>query len=481
MRGHYGFVTEFDSVCPRAQTLMGRSLKSRLAWLVGAFALLQAGGVLLLAYTAVEHELDVQKRRLLEDRAHQAHMLIEELRDAAAVRDNAYRLVEIMRGRAELHVAVAAASRTEKYVASSPIASASIDRLWGQTWQTDGFLEWSAAPQDTPVLSIAAAGRTRDQQAYDIVVSIERSDDSQLLDEIRLAAAASAPIALAAIFLGALLILSIGLRPLSRFQQAVDAVTVRSLSARLDTRLLPAELARLGTAFNQMLDRLDDEVTRLWQFGGDLAHELKTPLATVMGRSQVALSRERSVEELARVLEENIEEARRLAGIVSDMLFLARAEDSGSAVRPAPLRLQELARKVADYLELVAAERDLTIEVQGEATVQADAGLMERALLNLLSNAVRHAATGSSIVVRIGHTPGPTRIEVVNTGKPIPPEYMAHLFERFYRVPDPTSQGRGGTGLGLAIVKAIMDLHCGSVGVTSEPTGEVRFWLEFPG
>lgn len=171
---------------------------------------------------------------------------------------------------------------------------------------------------------------------------------------------------------------------------------------------------------------------------------------------------------------------RRLASVVSDMLFLARAEDSGSAVRQVQLPLHELACKVADYLQLVAEERGLTIDVQGEAMVQADAGLVERALLNLMSNAVRHAALGSSIGVRISPAPGATRIEVANTGNPIPPEHMARLFERFYRVPDPTSQARAGTGLGLAIVKSIMQLHSGSVGVASDPAGEVRFWLEFP-
>lgn len=270
------------------------------------------------------------------------------------------------------------------------------------------------------------------------------------------------------------------LRPLSRFQQAVDAVTVRSLSARLETRFLPAELARLGTAFNQMLDRLHDEVTRLWQFGGDLAHELKTPLATIMGRSQVALSRERGQEELARVLEENIQEVRRLASMVSDMLFLSRTEDPRSAVRLAQLPLQDVARKVADYFEVVAEQRDLKVDVQGGATVQADAGLVERALLNLMSNAVRHAAAGSSIAVRIRHSPSGSRVEVANTGTHIRPEHMEHLFERFYRVPESTSHALGGTGLGLAIVKAIMQLHSGSVGVESDTAGEVRFWLEFP-
>lgn len=232
------------------------SLKSRLAWLVGGLALLQGLVVLWLSYATFERELGAQRRQLLLDSAQQARLLIEDLSDAEAIRNNAYRLVEIMTGRGELHVAVASAGRRESYVASSPTASASLDNLWNETWQADGFLEWFLPLQATPMLSVAAAVQTRDSQPYEIVVSIDRSEDAKLLHRLRLTAITATPFVVAALFGAVMLIVSLGLRPLARFQQAVDSVTVRSLSNRVETSSLPEELARLGMAFNRMLGRL---------------------------------------------------------------------------------------------------------------------------------------------------------------------------------------------------------------------------------
>lgn len=456
------------------------SLKGRLAWLVGVLGLLQGAAILWLSYATFGSELDAQRRLLLADRAQQARLLLDGMPDAAAVRDSAYKLVELIAGRSELHLAVAAAGRKAPYVALSPAASASIERLRYDTWQTDGFLDWTLGAGGVPMLSLAAAGRTRDGQAYEIVVSIDRTEDERLLRQLRLTAGTAAPFALATLFVGVMVIVSLGLRPLVRFQNTVDQVTVRSLSKRIDLQALPEELARLGLAFNHMLDRLDDDVSRLWRFSGDLAHEMRTPLSTLLGRTQVTLSRERSADQLANVLEENMGELHWLVRLVNDMLFLAQAESARSALQLQTVDLAAAAQHVANYLELTAAERGLGIVVDGQASVVADEGLVQRALMNLLSNAIRHAAEGSMIRVRLKAAGATSCVGVLNKGAPIPDEHLEHLFERFYSAGNELRGGARGTGLGLAIVRAIMQLHGGEAGVANEPDGEIRFWLEFP-
>lgn len=222
-------------------------------------------------------------------------------------------------------------------------------------------------------------------------------------------------------------------------------------------------------------------MSRLWQFSGDLAHEMRTPLSTLLGRTQVALSRERSAEQLANVLEKNMGELERLTRLVNDMLFLAQAENARSAVHLQTVHLHEVARQIAEYLQLRAGDRCVSIAVEGEASVRADAGLVQRALMNLLSNAIRHASTGSAVQVRVRGEAAAARVEVINRGHPIAAEHLEHLYDRFYRIAHSSADHDGGTGLGLAIVKAIMDLHSGRVGVVNDPGNQVRFWLEFPG
>lgn len=234
-------------------------------------------------------------------------------------------------------------------------------------------------------------------------------------------------------------------------------------------------------AFNMMLDRLDDAVTRLTQFSDDLAHEMRTPVATLLGRTQVALSRPRTSDELVDVMEGNIEELQRLSRLVSDMLFLARAEHAREALDLQELELAQEARHVAEFLELAAQQREMSITIEGEGRVRGDRGLVQRAITNLLTNALRHGTPGSTVRVTVCTQKEQVTMEVVNRGVPIEPEHLERIFDRFYRTDDSRGRDRGGTGLGLAIVRAIMELHLGSALVaTDREKGQVRFSLRFP-
>lgn len=456
------------------------SLKLRLAILVAFLGLLQAAGVLAFSYVTFERELQTHSRVVLRDKALQARQLVDEMENAAAVKANAFRLVELVTGHAELHMAVASSDTGEVYVAFSPEAAESLERLKQDTWETNAFLSWRAREKGTTMLSLATASKTRDGRPYEIVLTTDRSKDVGLMRELLLTAVTAAPFALALVFLAALIAVSLGLKPLQRFKHAVGSVSATTLTERLDTSGYTTELQELAQAFNSMVERLHDGVTRLSQFSGDLAHEMRTPLATVLGRTQVALSKPRSIEQLTDVLENNIEEMQRLSRLVTDMLFLAQADYAHNVLDLQPVALEEEAARVADFLDLVAQERQVSITVEGNVTIVADKGLVQRAITNLLTNAVRHCTANTVVRVHVHIQGDEACLDVVNLGAPIEARHLNRLFDRFYRVDSARGRDLGGTGLGLAIVKAIMALHGGIARASTTSQGEVSFSLIFP-
>ncbi|MES2367761.1 MAG: heavy metal sensor histidine kinase, partial [Pseudomonadota bacterium] len=230
--------------------------------------------------------------------------------------------------------------------------------------------------------------------------------------------------------------------------------------------------------FNSMLKRIDDGYRRLQDFSGELAHEMRTPVATLMGRTQVALSRARSSPEFREVLEGNVEELERLSRLISDMLFIARADHDEDPLNRESVELSQVAQRVADYMSLIAEEHGLTIEVTGTGVAMVDPLLVERAITNLLTNAIRHAATDSTISVAIEQGDGAT-LAVTNSGEPIAPQHIERIFDRFYRIDSGRARMEGGSGLGLAIVRSIMLAHGGQVKARSSAGGDTTFTLMF--
>jgi two-component system heavy metal sensor histidine kinase CusS len=213
-----------------------------------------------------------------------------------------------------------------------------------------------------------------------------------------------------------------------------------------------------------MLTRLEDGFRRLSEFSSDIAHELRTPLSNLMTQTQVALSRPREPEAYRETLYSTLEECERLARMVTDMLFLAQA-DNGLIV---PNREEvDLAAEVDDlfeFFEPLASEAGVGLARRGAARAAGDRLMLRRALANLLANAIRHTPRNGTISITLEDVNG-TRIRVENPGETIDPAHIPHLFERFWRA-DPARQGEG-AGLGLAITKSIIEAHGGSITASS--------------
>lgn len=458
---------------------MKRNLTLRLALLVGLLGLVQAAGVLAFSYFAFSNELGAQERALLQDKLEQTRELIATLPDAAALKDNAYRLFELVKEQPDLNIAVALIDSGAVQVAFSPEATESLQRLKQDVWGTDAYLEWQAAGGSPSMLSLASTARTKDGQVHEVVLSVDRAQSRAILRQLLLTALTAAPFALAGVMLAAAAVVGIGLSPLRRLSRAVSRVNARQLDERLDPVDLPRELVEFAEAFNAMLDRLGDSVTRLSQFSADLAHEMRTPLATLLARTQIVLSQHRNPEELADVLVQNVEEVQRLSRLVTDMLFLAQADQARQALQVEHVDAGAEARRVAEFLSLGAEERGLSFRVHGAGSALADRGLLQRALTNLMANAVRHARRDSVISVEIESRSQGTSIAVENVGEEIPREHLDRLFERFYRADPARQREAGGTGLGLSIVQAIMTLHGGKADASLPAPGRVRFTLYF--
>jgi heavy metal sensor kinase len=278
--------------------------------------------------------------------------------------------------------------------------------------------------------------------------------------------------ALLAFALG-LVLLRRGLQPLRQLSEAVRGIDLRSLDQRLPASGTPAELLEPVQALNGMLARLDDSVQRLSQFSADLAHEIRTPLHTLLASNGQALNHPRSTVEYQELLASNMEEFERLKRMAENLMFLARAEQAERALDLQTLDLHSVGSELCDYFEALADDRQLRLENRLHGELLADQQLLQRALGNLLANAVRHADEGTLISLLRRDEPGVCWLQVHNHGPAVALEHLGKLFDRFYRVDPSRAQPGDSGGLGLAIVQSIMQLHGGHVRVSSDASGTV--------
>lgn len=236
-----------------------------------------------------------------------------------------------------------------------------------------------------------------------------------------------------------------------------------ALHTRLSMRVPVQELQPSLDQFNRLMDRVEGAYLQLESFNADVAHELRTPLSVLIGQTEVALSRQRGVEDLQEILQSNLEELQRLARMVQDMLFLSRADRGEVARRGEPVSLAAIVREVIDFHEAALDERGLAVAVQGDADARIDENLFKQAVSNLLDNAARYAAPGSAILIAVRQEEDrAVSVSVQNHGATISGEHLPRLFDRFFRIEPARADGAASHGLGLAIVAAIARMHAGS-------------------
>jgi len=254
------------------------------------------------------------------------------------------------------------------------------------------------------------------------------------------------------------------LSPLVDLAAQTRAISPNRLAQRLRLARPAEELLPWIDQFNALMERLQRAYVQLEGFNADVAHELRTPLANLIGETEVALSRERDSQTLRDTLASNLEEMQRMSSLINDMLFLAQADRGAQARRHTASALSVLVQEVAEFHESTLEDAGLRLQITGDALVAVDTPLVKRALSNLLSNATRFATAGSAIEVRIEASPHAPQVDITvsNQGAPIHAEHLPRLFDRFFRA-DPSRCCDEAThhGLGLSIVAAIARMHGG--------------------
>ncbi len=304
-------------------------------------------------------------------------------------------------------------------------------------------------------------------------------------------------VGLAALILTPLLLLVAALwfmrsvaRPLRSVADAASAVAAGDFSMRLaDTR--KDEFGTLARAFNEMTsslaanreelvaraERLEQSEQRKTELISIVSHEVRTPLASVLGFTRLLLERELGAAEREQYLQIINEEATRLAALVSDFLDIRLLEDKRFPLRTNHVDIQPLVVAQAERMLGHDAEHRLVLRVdERPVIVLGDERRLTQVLTNLLSNAAKFSPPDGLVTVGIDTTPSRVRVWVQNEGDGIAPEHADQLFEPFFRGGAPAA-GIPGAGIGLALSRRIVEAHGGRIGFENV-RGGVRFWFE---
>jgi signal transduction histidine kinase len=276
-------------------------------------------------------------------------------------------------------------------------------------------------------------------------------------------------------------------RWLSRMAKAVKTMTAADMGQRLPLPGTGDELDDLGRAFNDLLDRLNIAFVRLneaherqRQFAGDASHQLRNPVAALLGQTQVALRRDRSPEEYRRFLDRVLNEGVRLRQIIDSLLLLAQPQE-----KQPPATVVDLTVWVPEVLERWASHprgSDLKAEVAADASllVRAQPALLTQLVDNLLENACKYSESATPIVVRAWRENGRVALGVRDHGCGLGPDELPQVFEPFFRTEGARRLGHPGVGLGLAVARRIATTAGGTLVAESTPGVGSFFVLSLP-
>jgi len=270
-----------------------------------------------------------------------------------------------------------------------------------------------------------------------------------------------------------------GLSPLRTIIADIEKIHAEDLHTRISTQRWPTELNALAASFDRMMMRLEASFKQLNRFSSDIAHELRAPINNLISAASVTQSKDRSSQEYQETLAAIVEEGERLSRMISSMLFLARADNSREALSKEWLSSQHEFEKLINFYDILAEENNITLVSEGDIAVRGDPLLLQRALSNLLSNALRHTGENGQITLSARDDGNVTLLSIEDNGEGISAEHLPLIFDRFYRI-DASRSLTENTGLGLAIVKTIAELHGGKILVESEPGKGSRFTLVLP-
>lgn len=270
------------------------------------------------------------------------------------------------------------------------------------------------------------------------------------------------------------LVIYFGFKPIKTISKKIRDITTERLNTRLDEKHTVNELKSLIISFNQMIENIEDVFDRQSNFSADIAHELRTPISSLIAQTQIILNQARKEEEYKEILYSNLEEFERMSKMVNDMLFLSTCE--GGAILKDEVDLSEEISKTVEYFSILAEERNITLLTQGWGfKIIGNKEMIRRAVVNLISNAIYYAEKNSVIHITLFKD---KKILQISNKAQIPIQNIDRLFDRFYRIESARDRKSGGSGIGLAIVKSIIKVHKGDISVAYND-GVITFDIKF--
>lgn len=256
--------------------------------------------------------------------------------------------------------------------------------------------------------------------------------------------------------------------PIAQISDEMEEINSEDLTKRIKYPQTNDEIEKLAISFNNLLERVQKSFEREKQFIGDVAHELKTPVATMRGGIELALSKDRPSKEYKKALEENLIDVNRLSTLIKNVLDLAWIGAGNSNIDNNHFNLSSALGELKEIATRLASARHITIkgEISGEINVPGSEDKITRAILNVIDNAIKYTPSKGTVFISLHKAKNNAVIEIKDSGVGIPEKELEHIFERFYRGTN-TSKTLG-SGLGLAIAHGIIKTHNGDIEVKSK-------------
>jgi heavy metal sensor kinase len=257
------------------------------------------------------------------------------------------------------------------------------------------------------------------------------------------------------------------LTPVDKMIETIHRISAENLKLRVNIPRTDDELERLAETFNGMVDRLEQSFSSQRQFIEDLTHELRTPLSVMKGELEVTLKRLRSAQDYEAILHSSLDEVNRIIKISEDLLMLARFDSDSMSIERSPLDLADLVPEILKEIKILAEEKGvgLVVSRQESTVVQGDRIRLRQLFMNLLDNALKYTSPQGTVIISVFREHPWAKAVIADTGKGIPENVLARIFDRFFRIEK--NNGQSGFGLGLPIAMAIAQAHQGRIEVKS--------------
>jgi len=320
-------------------------------------------------------------------------------------------------------------------------------------------------------------------KAYDVQIAAPMDDFYDAVNRFRLVLLFSVPVLVVVASAGGYWLSRKAVAPVAEIARAAQSISEHELSKRLPILQTGDELQSLSETLNEMFGRLERAFKRVTQFTADASHELRTPIALMRTRTEVALRKQRSEADYRETIVRIHRELEKTSALIENLMTLARADSGNEPLQVAPTNLNELFLEISETARLLAEGKSIQYDQRLPETplnVSGNAPSLRRLFLILIDNAVKYTSREGRISVVLGSSDGAAVTEIRDTGVGISTTDLPHIFERFYRADESRSRESGGTGLGLSIAKWIAEAHQGKISVVSKVGEGSVFRVQIP-